>query len=109
VFAGVFIAEEVDGVQDKGSGETTTAEVQTLLEPSLNLSLRSACFTDKALFLVKSKPYGLVTVLLYCQINSVSKVLDIKLKEFAVFRTCHHCTYANCKWVAHTAVRRLQS
>ena len=35
------------GVGDKGSGDTTTVEIQ-LLVVFLNLSLRSACFTDKA-------------------------------------------------------------
>jgi hypothetical protein len=32
VFSGVFIAEEVDGVGNKGSGDTTAVDVQTLLE-----------------------------------------------------------------------------
>jgi hypothetical protein len=32
VFSGVFIAEEVDGVGDKGSGDTTRDDVQTFLE-----------------------------------------------------------------------------
>jgi hypothetical protein len=39
VFSGIFIAEEVDGVGDKRSGDTTTVDVQKLLETSLNLSL----------------------------------------------------------------------
>jgi hypothetical protein len=30
-----FITEEVDGVGDKGSGDTTMVKVQTLLEASL--------------------------------------------------------------------------
>jgi hypothetical protein len=30
LFPGVFIAEEVDGIADKGSGDTTTVDVQTL-------------------------------------------------------------------------------
>jgi hypothetical protein len=29
--SGVFIAEDVDGVEEKGSGDTTTIDVQTLL------------------------------------------------------------------------------
>jgi hypothetical protein len=46
MFSGVFI---VDGVGDKGSGNTTTVDVQTLLESFLNMSLlRSACFIDEA-------------------------------------------------------------
>jgi hypothetical protein len=32
VFSGVFIAEEIDGMGGKGSGDTTTVDVQTLLE-----------------------------------------------------------------------------
>jgi hypothetical protein len=35
MFSGVFIAEEVDGVGDKKSGDTTIADVQTLLEAFL--------------------------------------------------------------------------
>jgi len=32
VFCGSFTTEEVDGVGDKGSGDTTTVDVETLLE-----------------------------------------------------------------------------
>jgi hypothetical protein len=32
VFSGVFTAEEVDGVGDKGSGDIKTLYIQTLLE-----------------------------------------------------------------------------
>ena len=32
VFSGVFIAEEVDGVRNKGSGDSMVVDVQTLLE-----------------------------------------------------------------------------
>lgn len=35
----VFIAEEVEGVGDKGSGNTTIVDVQTLLEDFLNMSV----------------------------------------------------------------------
>jgi hypothetical protein len=45
----IFIAEEVDRVTYKGSGDTTTFDVQTLFEAFLNMSLRCACFID-ALF-----------------------------------------------------------
>jgi len=48
VFFGVFIAEEVDGVGDKGSGDTPVADAQALLEAFLNMSLRFVCFTDVA-------------------------------------------------------------
>jgi len=41
VFSGVFIADEVDGVRDKGSGDTMADDVQTVLEVFfLNMSLR---------------------------------------------------------------------
>jgi hypothetical protein len=55
VFSGVFIAEEVDGVGGKGSGDTTVVEVQALLEVFLNVSLRSACFVDETFFWQKAK------------------------------------------------------
>jgi hypothetical protein len=48
VFSVVFIAEDVDGVGDKGSGDTTVVNVETLLDAFLNMSLRSACFIDEA-------------------------------------------------------------
>jgi len=31
LFFGVFVAEEVDGIGDKGSGDTTMIDVHTLL------------------------------------------------------------------------------
>jgi hypothetical protein len=39
VFSGAFIAEEVDRIGDKGSGDTTMVYVQILLEAFLNMSL----------------------------------------------------------------------
>jgi hypothetical protein len=45
LFCGVFTAKEFDGVE-KGSGDTTSVDVQTLLEVFLNMFLGSACFTD---------------------------------------------------------------
>jgi hypothetical protein len=47
VFSGFFIAEEVDGARDMGSGDTATVDVQTLLEVFLNMSLRAACYIDE--------------------------------------------------------------
>ena len=49
VFAGVFIAGEV-GVGHKGSGDTTTVDVQTFLKAFFDMFLRSACFIDAAFF-----------------------------------------------------------
>jgi hypothetical protein len=50
MFSGVFIAEEVDGLGDKVSGDDTTFDVQTLSEAFLNTALTSACVTDEAIF-----------------------------------------------------------
>jgi hypothetical protein len=47
----VFTAEDVDGVGGKGLGYTTTVDVQ----PSLNMSLKPACFIDDAFFWQKRK------------------------------------------------------
>jgi hypothetical protein len=47
LFSGIFIAKEVDGVRDMGSGDTSIVEVKTLLRAFLKLSLRSAHFTDE--------------------------------------------------------------
>jgi len=44
-----FIAEVVDGVEDKGSGDTMFG-VLTLLEAFLNMSLQFACITDNVFF-----------------------------------------------------------
>jgi len=47
VFYGVFFAEQVDVVGDRESEDTTAVDVQTLAEASLNMSLRSTCFTNE--------------------------------------------------------------
>jgi hypothetical protein len=51
VFSEVCIAEEVDGVGEKVSGDTTVVDIQTLLEAFLNMSLRYACYSDETFFL----------------------------------------------------------
>lgn len=56
MWSGVFIAEGVDGVGDMGSGDTTV-DVQTHLEVFLNMSVRSACFSD-SFFLVRRKTWS---------------------------------------------------
>jgi hypothetical protein len=48
VFSGVFTGEEVDE-GDQVSEDTTTVNVQTLLEAFLKMSLIFACFTVEAL------------------------------------------------------------
>jgi hypothetical protein len=50
VFFGVFIAHDVYGVGDKGSGDTTTVDVQTPLKAYLNMILKSTCFVDEDYF-----------------------------------------------------------
>jgi hypothetical protein len=50
MFFGVFLAEDIDGLEDKVSGDTMMLDLQTLLEDFLNFSLRSACFTNEAFF-----------------------------------------------------------
>jgi hypothetical protein len=74
-----LIAKEVDGVRAKGSGGITTVEVQTLLGAFLNLSLRSAHFTD-VLFSCEKQNFRSWDDSLKCQIVRFSE-----LKEFAVY------------------------
>jgi hypothetical protein len=46
VFSEVFIVEKVNGIEEKGSGDTTTVSAQTVLEDFFNKSMRFACVTD---------------------------------------------------------------
>jgi hypothetical protein len=46
VLSGIFIAEEVDGVGGKGSGDTMV-DIQIYLKAFLNISMRYTCFIDK--------------------------------------------------------------
>ena len=57
MFSGVFVAEEVDGVGDKGSGDTALVDIETLLEASLDISLVSACFIDETFFFGKKQNF----------------------------------------------------
>lgn len=70
------MAEKYDGAGNGESGDTTMVEVQTFLEAILKVSLRSACLTDKAFSLVKSKTSnsGLRP--------SSARLSDVGLKEF---------------------------
>ena len=52
------------------------------LESILNMSLKSASFFDEPFFLVKSKSSGFGTTLLICSNIKISKLSDIRLKEF---------------------------
>jgi len=49
VFYGVFIAEEDDRAEDKGSGGTIVVDIQTFLVAILNMSLGPTHFSDKVL------------------------------------------------------------
>ena len=44
VFSGDFISKELVIIGDKGSGDTTTVDVQTCLDGFKNISLRDGCF-----------------------------------------------------------------
>ena len=55
MFSGIIIAEEVDGVGDKGSGDITMVGVQTFWEVFLNMSQKFSYSIDGNFFLVKAK------------------------------------------------------
>lgn len=82
MFSGVFVAVEVDGVEDKGAGDTTTVDRQTLLVAFLmNMSLRSACLNDEA-FSGKKQDFQ--------SRDYFPQVLDnwMSLKEFCCMLNC---------------------
>jgi len=54
--------------------------VQTHIEVSLNISLRSTCFIDKSFYLAKNTTSVLGTTL-KCQIIRIYKLLDIRLRK----------------------------
>jgi len=60
VCSGVTTAVEVDGAGDKWSRDTTTVEMQTLLETVLSMSLRAA-FLIKELSACKNRNLSLGT------------------------------------------------
>jgi len=64
VFPGVLIAEGVDRVGDKGSGDTTIVDLEIFLKAIWNMSLMLACFFDEAFSLFKHKTSGIGTNLL---------------------------------------------
>ena len=67
------VAEEVDGVGDKGSGNTAMVEMRTFLEAFLNIFLPSACFIDNFFFGTKQNS-DLGTALVKCWIIGLSKL-----------------------------------
>jgi hypothetical protein len=50
VFYGVFTVEEFGREGDKGSGDTTMVDVQTLQEAFLEMVLNCVCFTGEGFF-----------------------------------------------------------
>ena len=89
VFSGVFIADEVYRIIDKGSGDTTMVDGQNFLQAFLNMSLRSACFTDP-LCSGKKKTFSSETALLTYHIISTLGLVEVRLKEF-----CSICDVIN--------------
>ena len=79
MFCWVFIAEEIDGVGDKGLGDTTTVDVHILLEDFVNIYLRSACFTDEPFSSKKQNFHSWANSI---QGPEISELSDIRLKEF---------------------------
>ena len=59
--------EEVEGVGDNISANASAVNVQILVEASLNTSLKSACFIDENIFLVK--PELPILGLLFCNVG----------------------------------------
>lgn len=76
------MVEEVDGVEDKGLGDTTTVSLQMLLETFLNIFLRSACSIDEALFRVKNQTSCVGTALFKCQFTRISGSWNDGFKKF---------------------------
>jgi len=74
VFSYVFIAEEFDEREDRGSQDITVFDAQTHLEFILNMSLRSAYFIDKALFSGKKQNFHSWSTLFKCQIIRISEL-----------------------------------
>jgi len=87
-FTGVFIAEEVDGIGNKRSGDNTIFDVQIFLEALLNWYLRSACFTNEAFSGKKSKTFGIWTIIQKCWIIRIPELQDVRITEFC-FTTTH--------------------
>ena len=79
MFSGVFTGEEVDEAGDQGSEDTTTVNVQTLLEDFLKMSLISVCFIVE-LFAGKKSTRN---TLLNYWIVRISGLSDGRLKEFS--------------------------
>ena len=92
MFPGAFRAEEVDAVGNKGPRDTKMVDVQTHLEAFLNMSLKSACFTDNPFFFFpgKNKTFSLGTTLHKFQVIRFSRLKDTGLNKFC-YNNKHDC------------------
>ena len=88
MFSGIFIAEEADEVGDKGSGDTTMVDVQTILEAFCNMSTTSAYFNAEA-FSGKKQ-------------NFRSLVYSPQVSHYQVLHIKRHCINRNLLCI-HTA------
>ena len=77
----------------QGVRRDQNVDVHTLLEASLNMSLRYAYFIDKTFFVVKSKTSELGTTPLNCRIIRVCILLDIGLEIVSKKYYIHSCLY----------------
>ena len=50
MFSIIFIAVEIDGIGEEGSGDITMTDVHTYSEVCLNMTPRSVCFNNEAFF-----------------------------------------------------------
>ena len=50
MFSGAIFGEEISGVGNRVSADNTVVDMQLLLEASLNMAVRSACFIDESFF-----------------------------------------------------------
>jgi hypothetical protein len=57
VFSRVFTVAEIDGVDDKEPGDTTTVDIQTIHVAILRMSLKSACLNDGRFFSGKKQTF----------------------------------------------------
>ena len=81
MFDGGYVAKEDDVVENKAPGNTTSVDLQTLLETFLNVSLRSAGFIDGDVFFffLEGKIFSFGTTL---KIVRISELLGAELNKF---------------------------
>ena len=91
MFSGVFIAEEVDGVGNKGSEDTTVVNVQTLGQAFLNLYLKSVCFLGEAFSHSLSLPPSFSLCVCVC-IRAKLPVLGLNSSNAGLSRFTNHWT-----------------